>query len=94
MLHIGFLGEECLREIANLGTLGKFLELLKTPDKELCLLGLQFFEMMFRTFPESRGMFDKADGITYLDALQFNEDELICNCVNDLIRTYFENEIK
>ncbi len=55
-------------------------------------LALQFADMMLRALPESREMFEKADGVTYLDALQYNKNEDICQCVNDLMRTYFENE--
>ena len=76
----------------KLDGLGKFLQLLKSQDDELTFLALQFIEMMLRTFPESRGVFEKAEGVAHLEALQFNRNEQIWQCVNDLMGRYFENE--
>jgi hypothetical protein len=76
----------------KLDALGKFLQLLKSQDDELTFLALQFIEMMLRTFPESRGVFEKAEGVARLEALQFNRNDQIWQCVNDLMGRYFENE--
>lgn len=81
-----------MKRIVECGGLGKFLQLLKSVDNELTFLALQFFEVMFRTLPESADIFEKADGMSYLEALQYNKSEEICQCVNELMRVYFEGE--
>ena len=85
-------GAEYMKRIVECGGLGKFLQLLKSVDNELTFLALQFFEVMFRTLPESADIFEKADGMSYLEALQYNKSEEICQCVNELMRVYFEGE--
>ena len=93
LLNTGYKSEEYLREILKLGTLGKFIHLLKSQDDELAFLALQFCDMMLRTFPESREIFEKADGVVHLEALQYGRNDQICQCVNDLMGPYFENEL-
>ena len=92
LLNIGCKSKEYLREILKLDAVGKFLLLLKSPDNELCFLALQFIEMTLRIFPDSRDAFEKADGVGDLEALQYNKNDQICQCVNDLMATYFERE--
>jgi hypothetical protein len=90
LLNIGCKSEEFLRELIKLDAIAKFLLLLKSQDKELCFVALQFIEMMLRTFPDSRVVFEKAEGVSHLEALQYHQDNRICQCVNDLITMYFE----
>ncbi|XP_028408027.1 importin subunit alpha-2-like [Dendronephthya gigantea] len=90
LLNIAHKSEENFREIINLVTIEKFLLLLKSQDNELCFLALQFFEMMLRTFPESREAFEKTQGVSHLEALQYNRNDQICQCVNDLMTAYFD----
>lgn len=92
LCNIAYKRKEHMRKILDFGGLEKFLQLLKSQDNELTYLSLQFFEMMFRTFPESQERFEKAEGIAYLEALQYNRNGDICQYVNDLMVEYFERE--
>ena len=93
MLNIGYKSEDYLREILKLDALGKVMQLLKYQDNELAFLALQFCDMMLRTFPEGREIFEKAEGVAALEALQYGRNDQICQCVNDLMGRYFENEL-
>ena len=90
LCNIAYRREDYAIKILEYGGLEKFLQLLKSPSNELICLALQFLEMMLRTLPGSREGFEKMDGVAYLEALQFNKNEEICQYVNDLMVNYFE----
>lgn len=92
LCNVAHNGPEYMKRILEYGGLGKFLQLLKSLDNELTFLAVQFFEMMLRSLPESQDSFEKAEGVAYLEALLYNRNKEICQCVNDLMLMYFEQE--
>lgn len=69
-----------------------FINIIKSPDQESVITGLQFFEMALRNFPTSKELFEVAEGVACLEALEYNCNETICRYANELLDTYFMEE--
>ena len=65
---------------------------MKSPDQETVMIGLQFIEMSLRNFPGFKEMFEATDGVACLEALEYNRNETVCQCANEILDTYFVEE--
>lgn len=69
-----------------------FVNIIKSPDQDVVITGLQFIEMALRNFPASKELFEAAEGVACLEALEYNCNETICRYANELLDTYFMEE--
>lgn len=92
LLNISCRTPEYLRQITKSGGLHKFVTLTKRGDNELCLLALQFVELVLRRLNNGQEMFESMGGVELLDNLYYSGDEQISRCANDLMKVYFELE--
>ena len=69
-----------------------FINIIKSPDQDAVVTGLQFIEMALRNFPASKEMFESTEGVACLEALEYNCNETICQYANELLDTYFMEE--
>lgn len=49
-------------------------------------------EMAFRNSPESRNIFEQAEGVACLEALEYNCNSDVCGYANELLDSYFMEE--
>lgn len=69
-----------------------FINIIKSPDQDVVITGLQFTEMALRNFPASKELFEASEGVACLEALEYNCNETICHYANELLDTYFMEE--
>lgn len=69
-----------------------FIDFLKLPDVEIMCLALYFFEEIVSKYPDGNRLFLQCDGPSYLEALEYHENEDIRNKAVYLLETYYENE--
>lgn len=69
-----------------------FINIIKSPDQDTVVTGLQFIEMALRNFPASKESFEAGEGVACLEALEYNCNETICRYANELLDTYFMEE--
>ena len=69
-----------------------FVNILKSPDQDLVITGLQLFEMAFRHCPDSRVSFEHSSGVACLEGLEYNCNQTIQQYANELLDSYFLEE--
>ena len=69
-----------------------FINIIKSPDQDTIVTGLQFIEMTLRNFPASKEMFEVAEGVACLEALEYSCNETVAQYANELLDTYFMEE--
>ena len=69
-----------------------FINIIKSLDQDTIITGLQFIEMALRNFPPSKEMFENAEGVACLEALEYNCNETVSQYANELLDTYFMEE--
>lgn len=92
MCNISHHGPDYLKSVLDVGAIEAFINIIKSPDQESVITGLQFFEMALRNFPASKESFEAAEGVACLEALEYNCNETICRYANELLDTYFMEE--
>lgn len=92
MCNISHHGPEYLKNVLDLGAMEAFVNIIKSPDQDVVITGLQFIEMALRNFPASKELFEAAEGVACLEALEYNCNETICRYANELLDTYFMEE--
>ncbi|XP_046840163.1 importin subunit alpha-9-like isoform X2 [Xenia sp. Carnegie-2017] len=92
LLNISCRTPEYLQQITKSGGLHKFVILTKRGDNDLCLLALQFVELVLRRLNNGQEMFESMGGVEVLDNLYYSGNEEISRCANDLMKVYFELE--
>ncbi|KAL9959731.1 hypothetical protein ACROYT_G033083 [Oculina patagonica] len=92
LCNISHHGPEYLKNVLDLGAMEAFVNIIKSPDQDVVITGLQFIEMALRNFPASKELFEAAEGVACLEALEYNCNETICRYANELLDTYFMEE--
>ncbi|XP_020615337.1 importin subunit alpha-9-like [Orbicella faveolata] len=92
LCNISHHGPDYLKSVLDSGAMEAFINIIKSPDQESVITGLQFFEMALRNFPTSKELFEVAEGVACLEALEYNCNETICRYANELLDTYFMEE--
>ena len=92
MCNISHHGTDYLKSVLDIGAMEAFINIIKSPDQESVITGLQFFEMALRTFPASKELFEAGEGVACLEALEYNCNETICRYANEILDTYFLEE--
>lgn len=78
--------------IVNENVIKCFIDFLKLPDVEIMYLALQFFEEVVSKYRTGNELFLECDGPSYLEALEYHENEDIRNKAIYLLETYYEND--
>lgn len=92
MCNISHHGPDYLKSVLDSGAMEAFINIIKSPDQESVITGLQFFEMALRNFPACKELFEAAEGVACLEALEYSCNETICRYANELLDTYFMEE--
>ena len=92
MCNIAHHGPEYLTNVLDLGAVVAFVNILKSPDQETIVTGLQFVEMALRNVPASKELFEVAEGVPCLEALEYSCNETVAQYANELLDTYFMEE--
>lgn len=85
-------GPEYLTNVLHLGGMDAFVNIIKSPDQESVVTGLQFVEMALRIVPASKELFEVAEGVPCLEALEYSCNETVAHYANELLDTYFMEE--
>ena len=85
-------GPEYLTNVLDLGGMDAFVNIIKSPDQETIVTGLQFVEMALRNVPASKELFEVAEGVPCLEALEYSCNETVAQYANELLDTYFMEE--
>ncbi|EPS72639.1 hypothetical protein M569_02116, partial [Genlisea aurea] len=83
---------EHLISIVGRGCLSGFVNLVRSPDTEAAMMGLQFMELVLREMPDLEGVKiveDLDGGIEAVERFQFHENEVLRNMANELADKYF-----
>ena len=81
-----------MKNVLDLGALNSFINIIKSPDQDTIITGLQFIEMALRNFPASKAMFEAAEGVACLEGLEYSYNETVAQYANELLDTYFMEE--
>ena len=92
MCNVAHHGPEYLKSVLDVGAMESFINIMKSPDQDTVITGLQFVEMSLRNFPASKDLFEAGEGVACLEALEYNCNETICQYANELLDTYFMEE--
>ena len=60
-----------------------FVNILKSPDQDTIVTGLQFVEMALRNIPAAKEMFEIAKGVACLEALEYSCNGTVSQYAND-----------
>ncbi|KAJ7370277.1 hypothetical protein OS493_033357 [Desmophyllum pertusum] len=91
-VNISHHGPGYLKSVLDVGAMDAFINIIKSPDQDTVVTGLQFIEMALRNFPASKESFEAGEGVACLEALEYNCNETICQYANELLDTYFMEE--
>ena len=92
LCNIAHHSPEYLKNVLDVGAMESFINIIKSPDQDTVVTGLQFIEMSLRNFPASKDLFEAAEGVACLEALEYSCNETICQYANELLDTYFMEE--
>ena len=92
MCNVSYHGPSYLSTVLELGVMDAFVNILKSPDQDTIVTGLQFVEMALRSVPASKEMFEIAKGVACLEALEYSCNGTVSQYANELIDTYFMEE--
>lgn len=92
LCNVAHHGPEYLKSVLDVGAMESFINIMKSPDQDTVITGLQFVEMSLRNFPSSKDLFEAGEGVACLEALEYNCNETICQYANELLDTYFMEE--
>ena len=67
-----------------------FVDILKSPDQDTIVTGVQFVEMALRNVPASKEMFEIAKGVTCLEALEYSCNGTVSQYANELTLTLWK----
>ncbi|XP_068689862.1 uncharacterized protein [Montipora capricornis] len=90
--NVSYHGPSYLSTVLELGVMDAFVNILKSPDQDTIVTGLQFVEMALRNVPASKEMFEIAKGVACLEALEYSCNGTVSQYANELIDTYFMEE--
>ncbi|XP_057296422.1 uncharacterized protein LOC130625358 [Hydractinia symbiolongicarpus] len=91
MCHIAYRDDDLAGAVIERTIFENLIDFLKIPDNEMKCLALQFFEITLSN-PNAVPLFLQCNGPSYLEALEYNENEEIRNKAVYLQRTYYEKE--
>lgn len=89
LCNIAHHGAEYLKNVLDAGAMNAFINIIKSPDQDTIVTGLQFIEMALRNFPASKELFEVGEGIACLEALEYSCNETVAQYANELLDTYF-----
>ena len=89
LCNIAHHGPEYLKKAIDLGAMDAFINIIKSPDHDTIITGLQFVEMALRNFPASKEMFETGEGVACLEALEYSCNETVAQYANELLDTHF-----
>ena len=92
LCNIAHHGAEYLKNVLDAGAMNAFINIIKSPDQDTIVTGLQFIEMALRNFPASKELFEVGEGIACLEALEYSCNETVAQYANELLDTYFMEE--
>lgn len=92
LCNIAHHGPEYLKRALELGAMDAFINIIKSPDQDTIVTGLQFVEMALRNFPASKEMFETGEGVACLEALEYSCNETVAQYANELLDTHFIDE--
>jgi len=69
-----------------------FIDFLRLPDVEIMMLALQFSEEIVGKYRRGKELFLQCEGPSYLEALEYHENEEVRNQAVYMLETYYEND--
>lgn len=78
-----------IKQLLQHNAIEPFINILKSANPDIISFGLQFMDMAFRNFPESKNIFEQAEGVACLEALEYNYNAHIAERANAILDTYF-----
>ncbi|ELU07006.1 hypothetical protein CAPTEDRAFT_224969 [Capitella teleta] len=92
MCNLAYHSTDICQHLLDSGALPAMVPLLKSTDTDTVHLALSFTDMVLRDTENGRQAFEEAQGLTFLEALEYHQNDTLRLQTNEILDNYFYKE--